>query len=415
MARQVFVVDDDADFLAAMLEMLVKAGFEARGFDTGKALLRGLDPEFEGVVVSDLLMPGMSGLDLLAELRKSAPDVPVVLITGHGDIPAAVAATRGGAFDFLEKPAPPELLRATVKRALDARALVLENRRLRARIARGTDIRARILGRSEPVKALRREVVAVADTAIDVLLVGEAGTERESIARVIHDVAGTRGDFVTISGPALTEANFDDTMRGGGDRAGVMALAANGTLFIDRLAAIGEPMLSRLLTLLTTRPTEGRCRIIASATPDEAADQLREIVLRLNLAEIAVPPLRERGDDFYFLFEHFVRDAVARHNRPFPVVPAAELRQLRAHGWPGNLRELKSVVERLVIGLSVSLKDRPQPPDEAQDYDSAMRLFETDLLLAALRRAGGRKAEAAESLGIPRKRLYLRMRACGLS
>lgn len=414
MPNEIYVADDDADFLAAMLEMLVKAGFDARGFDGGRALLKALDPEFEGIVLSDLLMPGMSGLELLAEIRKAAPAVPVILITGHGDIPAAVAATRDGAFDFLEKPAPREVLIATVKRALEARALVLENRRLRARIARGTDIRARVLGRSEPVKALRREVVAVADAAIDVLLVGEVGTERESLARVIHDFSGSTGDFVTLSGPGLTEANFEDAMRGGGDRAGVMALAAGGTLFIDRLAAIGEPLQSRLLTLLAARGADARCRIVASATPDEAADQLRDIVLRLNLAEIAVPPLRERGDDFYFLFEHYVRDAVARHKRPFPVVPAAELRQLRAHGWPGNLRELKSVVERMVIGLSVSLKEKAAPPDEAQDYDTAMRLFETELLLAALRRVGGRKAEAAESLGIPRKRLYLRMKACGL-
>ncbi|WP_068298118.1 sigma-54 dependent transcriptional regulator [Pararhodobacter sp. CCB-MM2] len=414
MPKQVYVVDDDADFLAAMLEMLIKAGFDAQGFDGGKALLNSLDPEFEGIVLSDLRMPGMSGQELLTEIRKAAPAVPVILITGHGDIPAAVAATRGGAFDFLEKPTPPEVLTATVKRALDARALVLENRRLRARIARGTDIRARILGRSEPVKALRREVVAVADTAIDVLLVGEPGTERESIARVIHDFAGTKGDFVTISGAALTEANFEDTMHGGGDRAGVLALAAEGTLFIDRLASIREPLQSRLLTLLTGRSGVGRCRIIASASPGEAAEDLRDILLRLNLAEIAVPPLRERDEDFYFLFEHFVRDSVARHNRPFPVVPATDLRQLRAHDWPGNLRELKSVVERMVIGLSVSLRDRPPPPDEAQDYDTAMRLFETELLLNALRRAGGRKAEAAESLGIPRKRLYLRMKACGL-
>lgn len=415
MSKDVYVVDDDSDFREAMLELLLKAGFHAQGYQDARALLKSIDSETEGIILSDLRMPGLSGLELLAEVRKLSPSLPFVLITGHGDIPAAIAATRGGAFDFLEKPAPPELVIATVRRALEAHRLVLENRRLRARIARGTDIRARILGRSEPVKTLRREVVAVADTAIDVLLVGEPGTERESIARVIHDFSGATGDFVTLSGSALTEANFDATMHGSGDRAGILDLAKGGTLYVERLAAVGEPLASRLLLLLTQGSGSDRFRIAASATLDEVAGPLRDMLLRLNLAEIMVPPLRERDDDFYFLFEHFVREAVARHKRPFPSVAPTELRRLHAHGWPGNLRELKSVVERLVIGLRVSLKEASSSADDILDYDTAMRAFETDLLLSALKRTGGRKAEAAESLSIPRKRLYLRMKACGLS
>lgn len=415
MSKDVYVVDDDNDFRDAMLEILVKAGFNAKGYQEARELLKTVDSETEGIILSDLRMPGLSGLEFLAEVRKLAPSLPFILITGHGDIPAAIAATRKGAFDFLEKPAPPELVIATVRRALEAHRLVLENRRLRARIARGTDIRARILGRSEPVKTLRREIVAVSDTAIDVLLVGEPGTERESIARVIHDFSGASGDFVTLSGSALTEANFEATMHGGGDRAGILALAAGGTLYIERLAAIGEPLISRLLPLLTHNAGTGGFRIVASVTQNEFTGPLRDVLLRLNLAKIAVPPLRDRDDDFYFLFEHFVREAVARHKRPFPSVVTTELRRLRAHSWPGNLRELKSVVESLVIGLSVSLRELPVAEDEILDYDAAMRGFETELLLSALRRTGGRKAEAADSLGIPRKRLYLRMKACGLA
>lgn len=415
MSKDIHVVDDDSDFREAMLELLLKAGFNAKGYPEARELLKVIDSETKGIILSDLRMPGLSGLEFLAEVRKLSPSLPFILITGHGDIPAAIAATRGGAFDFLEKPAPPELVIATVRRALEAHRLVLENRRLRARIARGTDIRARILGRSEPVKTLRREVVAVADTAIDVLLVGEPGTERESIARVIHDFSGASGDFVTLSGSALTEANFEATMHGGGDREGILGLAKGGTLYVERLAAVGEPLASRLLPLLTQNSGPDRFRIVASATPDEIAGSLRDMFLRLNLAEIAVPPLRERDDDFYFVFEHFVREAVARHKRPFPSVQPTELRRLHAHAWPGNLRELKSVVERLVIGLSISLRKAPASEDDLIDYDAAMLKFETDLLLSALKRSGGRKAEAAEALGIPRKRLYLRMKACGLS
>ena len=317
MSKDVYVVDDDSDFREAMVELLLKAGFHAKGYPEARELLKAVDSETEGIILSDLRMPGLSGLEFLAEVRKLSPSLPFVLITGHGDIPAAIAATRAGAFDFLEKPAPAELVVATVRRALEAHRLVLENRRLRARIARGTDIRARILGRSEPVKTLRREVVAVADTAIDALLVGEPGTERESIARVIHDFSGAGGDFITLSGSALTEANFDATMHGGGDRAGILGLVKGGTLYVERLAAVAEPLASRLLPLLTQNAGSDGFRIVASATPGEMAAPLRDMLLRLNLAEIAVPPLREREDDFYFLFEHFVREAVARHKGPF--------------------------------------------------------------------------------------------------
>lgn len=415
MTHDVYVVDDDPDFRAAMRELLVRAGMSVRDFSGGAEMLAVLEPEFEGIILSDLKMPGLSGLGLLAEARKAAPSVPFILITGHGDIQAAVTATREGAFDFLEKPATPELVLATTRRALNVRKLWLENRRLRARISRGTDIRARILGHSEPVKALRKDVAAIAGHAIDVLIVGEPGTDKESIARVIHDFSGAAGEFVTLNGALLTEANLDEVLLGdGGARTGALSVAAGGTLHLERLAALSDALLMRLLSQLELRTAASGFRVVVSASPKEAADLPREFVFRLNLTEIAVPPLRDRRDDFFFLFEHYIREAVARHKRPFPEVSAAELRRLRAHSWPGNLRELRGATERLVIGLSVTLRPDSEAEAGPQSYDDAMREFETGLLLNALRRTGGRKAEAADSLGMPRKRLYLRLKACGL-
>ena len=415
MGHEVYVVDDDPDFRSATLELLQGAGFSTRGFAAGAELLPVLEPEFEGIVLSDLRMAGMSGLEVLAVVRKSAPSVPFVLITAHGDIRAAVSAIQGGAFDFLEKSAPPELLIATVRRAVGARRLILENQRLKARIARGTDIRARILGRSETVKTLRREIDAVTGHNVDVLLVGETGTEKDQIARVIHDFSGAAGEFIALSGGMLTEANFDETFLGdGAGRPGMLELAAQGTLFIDRLSTIGEALQHRLIAILARRTPERACRVITAVSPDEVVGLPTDVIFRLNLAEIEVPPLRDRGDDFFFLFEHFLREAVGRHKRPFPEIPVAEIRRLRSHAWPGNLRELRGVAERLVIGLRVTLRADAETETEALSYDAAMREFETSLLLNALRRTGGRKVEAADSLGMPRKRLYLRMRACGL-
>lgn len=415
MAHDVYVLDDDPDFRNATLELLQGAGFSTRGFASGAELLAVLEPEFDGIVLSDLRMPGMSGLEVLAAVRKSAPSVPFVLITAHGDIRAAVSAIRGGAFDFLEKPAAPELLVATIRRAVGARRLMLENQRLKARIATGTDMRARVLGRSEPVKALRREIGAVTGHDVDVLLVGETGTEKDRIARVIHDFSGATGEFTVLNGGLLTEANFDETVFGDGNgRPGALDLAAQGTLFIDRLPTIDDALLHRLTTTFANRTPDRRCRVVAGISPDEVAGLPTDVIFRLNLAEIEVPPLRDRGDDFFFLFEHFLREAVARHKRPFPEVSAAEIRRLRNHSWPGNLRELRGVCERLVIGLRVALRADAETDGGTQTYDAAMREFEASLLANALRRTGGRKAEAADLLGMPRKRLYLRMRACGL-
>lgn len=415
MGHEIYVVDDDPDFRDATLELLQGSGFDTRGFAAGPDLLAVLEPEFEGIILSDLRMAGMSGMDLLTAVRKAAPSVPFVLITAHGDIKAAVGAIRGGAFDFLEKPAPPELLIATVRRALNARKLVLENQRLKARIARGTDIRARILGKSDPVKTLRREVEAVTGHRVDVLLVGETGTEKGQIARVIHDFSGSEGEFVMLDGGGLTETNFDETFLGNGaGRPGVLELAAKGTLFIDRISTMSKALQLRMVSLLTSPETAGGCRVVAAVPPEDLADLPTDLIFRLNLAEIEVPPLRERGEDFFLLLEHFLREAVARHKRPLPEISATEIRRLRNHAWPGNLRELRGVAERLVIGLRVSLREDNAQAAGPQSYDEAMREFETALLMSALRHSGGRKAEAADSLGIPRKRLYLRLKACGL-
>lgn len=420
---KVFIVDDDSDLLPAMVEIVAAAGLEVRGFARGTDMLAELDPEWDGVVLSDMRMPEISGLELLERARAMAPDVPFVIITGHGDVRSAVEAIQRGAFDFIEKPSPPEYLLAVIRRALETRRLTLENRRLRERIARGTDLRARLQGRSAAMRDCRRELAAVAPLDVDVLLSGEPGTGKQLTAQALHDFSGREGEFLHLNAQTLSSGNFDAVMLGEGpDTPGAVAQTAGGTLYLDRVDALPPALQGRLLAQIEARRGGGAFRLIASV--GDRVDKLRragvitdDLYYRLSLAEIELPALREREDDIYILLAQFIREAAARHDRRFPELTRQELRPYRSYHWPGNLRELRNVAEKLVIGLKVNLQPQALRGPAADDlgYDEAMREFESSLLRAALQKTGGRKAEAAEALGIPRKRLYLRLRTCGMA
>lgn len=424
---EVMLVEDDDDLRQATAETLELAGFRTHVFDAAAPALAALSPDFPGVILSDLRMPGLSGLDFLDRVRKIAPEVPFVLITAHGDVPAAIRAMRGGAHDFLEKPCQPELMLDVLKRAQAMRDLHLENLRLRQ-----TGIEARmddrLIGRSPVMCELRQRLRALAGVQVDLLIAGETGTGKELAARLLHDLS-PRGaaPFVAINCGALNEAEVDRELFGAGDGPGLIARAEGGTLYLDELESMPDGLQVRLLRVLEQReitplgaaPRPVDLRILGSVKrpPDTMAAQGRlraDLFHRFN-ATLPLPPLREREDDAALLVAHFAAEAAARHDLPKPHVDSALRRRIALHDWPGNVREARNLAERLVIGLDTSLPTQGAPAEApGQGYDAAMEGFESRLLQSALIETGGRKAEAAALLGIPRKRLYLRLRHLGL-
>lgn len=426
---QIMLVEDDEDLRLATVETLESAGFAVQAHDRATPALEALTPDWPGVVLTDLRMPGLSGLGFLDSGRQKAPEVPFVVITGHGDVASAIHAMRSGAHDFLEKPCPPELLIDVLHRAMAMRRLALENANLRDRLSRAVGLEDQLIGPSAVMADLRRRVVGLAALRVDLLIAGETGTGKELVARILHGLSPRRdGPFVAINCGALTAADIDRELFGDSTTPGRIARAEGGTLYLDALETMPDALQVRLLRVLETReitplgdsPRHLDLRILGSVKQDPARllaeGRLRaDLYHRFNAGALRLPPLRDRPGDAEALLEHFIAEAARRHSLPKPAIPADLRRQLDWHRLPGNIREVRTVAERLVIGLDVSLTEAAAgTPAVIECYDAAMAAFESRLLQAALLQTGGRKAEAADLLGIPRKRLYLRLRQHGL-
>ncbi|HFD3817355.1 TPA: sigma-54-dependent transcriptional regulator, partial [Pseudomonas aeruginosa] len=359
MSDQVIFVDDEATIREAVQQWLELSGFEVRLCLRAEECLGALDKSFAGVVISDVRMPGMDGLQLLANLQAVDRDLPVIMVTGHGDVPMAVEAMRQGAYDFIEKPFTPERLLGSLRRALEKRRLVLENRCLKEQASLKDQVDARLLGVSKPMEALRRQVLALAPTPVNVLIRGETGSGKELVARCLHDF-GPRADkpFVALNCAAIPEQLFESELFGHesgaftgaqGKRIGKLEHAHGGTLFLDEIESMPLAQQVKLLRVLQEQQLERLgsnqsihvdLRVIAATKPDLLAEaragRFREdLVYRLNVAELRLPPIRERREDIPLLFEHFASVASQRLGRePQPAAPA-ELARLMAHDWPG--------------------------------------------------------------------------------
>ena len=435
MLNSVMVVDDESSIRDAVEQWLSLSGFEVQLFSRAEECLAALPEHFAGVILSDVRMPGINGLQLLAEVQKRDADLPVILLTGHGDVPMAVEAMRDGAYDFLEKPFSPETLLGSLRRALDKRRLVLENRALHELADNRAKLDATLLGVSRGLQTLRRQVLDLATLPVNVLIRGETGSGKELVARCLHDFGPRAGKpFVALNCAAIPEQLFEAELFGhesgaftgaSGKRIGKLEYADGGTLFLDEIESMPLAQQVKLLRVLQEQKLERLgsnqsirvdLRIVAATKPDlldEArAGRFREdLAYRLNVAELRLPPLRDRREDIPLLFETFAQNAAQRLGRTFPPLTGAQLSHLLSHDWPGNVRELANVAERQVLGL-----DEPVAAiDPGQSLAAQQEAFEAQCLRAALTRHNGDVKAVLEELQLPRRTFNEKMQRHGLS
>mgnify|MGYP001827582341 FL=1 len=441
--RPVMLIDDEEHIRVAASQALDLAGYQVQVFERAETALDALDTQWPGPVISDIRMPGIDGMQFLQRARAIDPDLPVILITGHGDVSMAVEAMRAGAYDFIEKPFAVEDLVDTVGRALDKRTLTMENRRLKNELAVQSKPGPRIIGNTPAVHRLRLLIGQIADADADVLVNGETGTGKELVARALHENS-RRCDrnFVAVNCGAVPESLIESELFGHeagaftdarSRRIGKFEHANGGTLFLDEIESMPQQVQVHLLRVLQERAIERLgsnelipldLRVVAASKVDlrEAATsgEFREdLYYRLSVVMIDIPPLRERREDIPLLFQHFVLVAGARYQRePLPPGPE-QLHRLMFAPWPGNVRELRNAAERYVLlgeacGYDIDQMiggDSDRPP---MTLPEQLDCFERSLIEQQLKANNGSIKDTMAALGLPRKTLYDKMRKYSL-
>lgn len=429
----IMLVEDDAIVRAGSEQAFQLAALNVAGYASAELARKHITPGFPGIVITDVKLPGMNGLELLAQVKSIDAGIPVILVTGHGDIAMAVQAMRGGAYDFIEKPYSSEQLVDVARRALEARSLMLEVSTLRRQLEGRQGIEATLLGKSPAMQEIRRLILDVADTGADVLIYGDTGTGKEMVARCLHDYSHRKkNNFVAINCGAIPENIFESEMFGhesgsftGASKRhiGKMEFADKGTLFLDEIESLPMPLQVKLLRALQERKIERlgsnelvsvNVRVIAAAKADlnKLSEQQKfraDLYYRLNLIVLNLPPLSERREDIPELFEHFVLQAAARYNRAAPVVSTAQMHRLMAHSWPGNVRELRNIADRFVLGIPGKEDALLQQSSPDAPLADRVRHFERALIEAELRKHRGNVGPICEALGLPKQTLYHKM------
>jgi len=438
---KIAIVDDEAHMRDSISQWLELSGFSTVTYENAEAALAEIGSKFKGVVVSDIRMPGIGGMEMLKRLHRSDPSLPVILITGHGDVQMAVEAMQIGAYDFMEKPFDPERLADLCKRALAARRLTVENRALRRELSDGSVLLRKLMGTSPSIEKLREDILDIAFADSNVLISGETGTGKSLIAHAIHACGPRQGkEFITLNCAAMDEETLGKHLFGPfetADTRPVAQMAGPFTLCLENVGELPAALQSKLLDFIETLDSEQdkdsttRMRIISVTSLDEGAKPLKaclrpELYFRLSSMEIKVPTLRERGEDTLVLFSRFTQLFAEEYGIEPPEISATDAANLLKTQWPGNIRQLQNLAERVVMQsqhgaeevskLLASAAD--EPVDEApgeKPLKEHVEAFERMLIDNALRRHSGSVAKVMEELVLPRRTLNEKMAKYGLS
>ncbi len=473
MSGEILLVDDEANMLRTLQRILERSGYAVRAAASAEEALKLLGESIPDLMITDLKMPGMSGVELLQAAREKSPTLPVLVLTGHATVDTAVAAMKGGAFDYLLKPCNPDELLVTIERALEVRSLRSEVTHLRRAVERIGGF-AGMVGTSPAIRQVFAMIQAVSKNRSNVLITGESGTGKELVARAIHgtDPARRERPFIAVNcgafSPNLLESQLFGHRKGAftgaaSDRDGVFQAASSGTLFLDEVSEMPKDLQVKFLRAIEQRevtplgsnvPVKVDVRLVTATNQDleervRKGDFREDLFFRLNVVAVALPPLRERLEDIPGMVEHFVKVLGEEYGIGPKVVAPEVIERFRGYSWPGNVRELRNVIERAfalsdepriagehlpagfgamalhstaaapaakapiddgAAGAPAGAQSRAAPPPAEMSLEG----LERRQIEEALRRASGRKNDAAKLLGISRKRLYRRLKKFGL-
>lgn len=422
----VCLIEDDEAILRSCAQSLMLEGFDVRAYGDARQFLAADRADFPYVVVTDVNLPDEDGLTLMRKVLAVSPQVPVIIMTGHGDIGMAVDAMREGAFDFIEKPFSPDRLVTTVRNATDKARLVHRVDLLTREQSLGAPA---FIGQSERLSRLKQQVAALAPTGVDILINGETGSGKEVVAQSLHHLSQRTGPFVAINCAALPETIFESELFGHEAgaftgavkrRIGKFEFAKNGTLFLDEIESMPLPLQAKLLRTLQERTVQRlganesipvSCRVIAATktnlkTLSDQGQFRSDLYFRLNVVNLYLPALRDIKEDIPLLFNYYLQQSREKFAMPASDASIGVMRYLVSHDWPGNIRELKNFAERVALGFPFADGGAGVADQEPLTLSKMLEQAERHALVTALRLASGHVAEAADVLGVPAKTLY---------
>ena len=436
----VMIVDDEEGIRETLCGILDDEGYECINASSGEEALKKAKEAAPDVVLLDVWLTGMDGIETLQELKGSYPDMPVILISGHANIEIAVKATKMGAYDLLEKPLSIEKVLLAVDRALEKRRLELENKMLRENLLK----RSRMVGDSLKMKLLLEQIKMAAQSNSRVLILGESGSGKELVAKLLHENSPRAGGpFIEVNCAAIPQELIESELFGHEKgsftgaferKQGKFEMADNGTLFLDEIGDMSLQTQAKVLRIIETqefqrvggnRNLKVDVRII-SATNKDLAEEVKkgnfreDLFFRLNVIPIKVPPLRERPEDIPALVDNFLDIFASEYGQQKKEISVEAVKMLQKYSWPGNIRELKNVLERLVImtpSKTISAEDMSMPESPGSDYFSlgtlrdARDAFERDYIIKKLDENAWNISKTAEVLDMERSNLHRKIKA----